>query len=455
MNSYEVLVIGGGPAGITLAKMLGKKKKTAIIRPEDHSMIYCAMPYAIEGLIETEKTLKKDQLVTDAGAALIRESVTGINFGKKNVTLSDGTIIGFEKLILAMGASPFIPPIAGSELKGVTGFKTEKDLRVLKEKISTGLKKAVVVGAGAIGIELSQALSDSGLTVDLVDMGASVLPNLLDREMAAEVETEITRKGINLHLNAKVVALEGKEWVEHVQLDNGNKIHFDEMDDCTIAGGQRNNGIVIFAAGMKPTIDLVENSGIELGRDGIIINDKMETSIKDVYAVGDCTQFISGITCGVHPGKLATNAVPMAKVLGFNLLGQDRRYPGFFNGAETKVGDFYAGGTGLQEAAAVKIGYDVVVGYSEVTTKFPIMPEAKKLKIKIVADKKTGKLIGGQVVSGEPVAGIIDLMTFAIQKDSKIEDLTSFSYSSQPYQSFYPAANGIVLATEDVLKKLV
>jgi len=320
--------------------------------------------------------------------------------------------------------------------------------------IASGLKKAVVVGAGAIGTELSQALREAGLTVDLVDMGCSILPNLVDSEMTEELEAEIIKKGINLHLEAKVVALNGKEWVEHVELDNGRKIHFDTKDECSEAGAATHDGIVVFAAGMTPVVDLVKESGMELGRDGIIVNNRMETNIPDVYAVGDCTQFISGITGAASPGKLATNAVPMAKVLGFNMTGQNRKYPGFYNGAATKVGRFFVGGTGLTESIALKSGFEVVVGYSEVTTQFPIMPDAKKMKFKLIADKKTRRLIGAQIVSGESVTGRIDLITFAIQKDSSVEDMTALSYSAQPYQSFFPAANGVVLAAEDILRKI-
>ena len=102
----------------------------------------------------------------------------------------------------------------------------------------------------------------------------------------------------------------------------------------------------------------------------------------------------------------------------------------------------------------LRAGFDPVSGYSEVTTQFPIMPGAEKIKFKLIADRKTKRLIGGQIVGGEPVTGRIDLLTFAIQKNSSVDDLTALSYSSQPYQSFYPAASGIVLAAEEILKKL-
>lgn len=447
MRNYEIVVIGGGPAGVTLSKMLGKKYKMAVIRPENYSMIYCALPYAIEGLIENEKTFKSDSLVTDAGVDLIRDKVAKIK-SDKTLELENGEPISFKKLIIATGTIPFIPPIPGSELGGVSGFKTEDDLLWIQEKISNEVNDAVVVGAGAIGIELSQALAFKGMNVHLVDMADSLLPNMIDKEMALELQYEMSNKGVNFVPNSRVVELKGDKFVEEVVMDSGKVIKFPKSKDG------KQTGIIVFAVGTKPVIPTIEGMDIEIGKDGFIINGKMETNVEDIFAVGDCAQFHSGIDGKVLSGKLATNAVPMAKILGFNLLGQNREYRGFYNGAATKVGKYYIGGTGFSEKTAIQRGFEVVCGYSEVTTKFPIMPTKKKKKMKLIVDKNTHRVLGAQIVSGEPVVGRVDLLTYSIQKESTVEDLTELSYASQPHQSFYPAANLVVLASEDVLKKI-
>ena len=240
---------------------------------------------------------------------------------------------------------------------------------------------------------------------------------------------------------------------EHI-LDAGEIIHLDTANGPKGPNQEKLPGMVIFAVGMVPEISLFKDTGLAIGEDGIIVNNTMETNISGVYSVGDCAQFTSGITGKVISGKLATNAVPMAKVLGFNLLGVQRTYPGFFNGAATKVGKFFVGGTGLSEKSARESGCDTVCGYSESTTRFPIMPDAKPIRVKLIADRNSHRLLGAQIVSGEAVSVRVDLFTFAIQKETTIEELTDLSYSAQPFQSFYPAANIIVSAAEDVLKKL-
>ena len=453
MDKFDLLIIGGGPAAITIAKTIQDKMKVAIIRPEDHSMVYCAMPYVVEELLSFEKTLKKDVIVTEAKAELIRDMAVSVDFDNKTVTTRENGTISYGKLIIATGASPILPPIKGHDLSNVMTFKTEYDLERVIGLVDKGLKKAVVIGAGAIGIELAQALNKRKVETHLVDMAESVLPNMSDYEMIKDAQESLIKSGINLHLKAKVEALEGDIAVKSVTLGDNQSISFGDLDNCTEVEELHSAGLVVFAVGMRPTVEIFKDTKLAIERDGIVINNRMETNIPDVYAIGDCCEFISGITGEVLSGKLATNAVPMGRVLAYNLLGQNREYPGFFNGAATKINNFFIGGTGFSEKFAKK-HFDVEVGYAEFTTAFPIMPSAKKVKFKLIVNKETHKIVGGQFVSGEPVADKVDKITMAIQFGLTVEQLTSFSYSSQPYQSFYPAHNLIVKAAEEVLKKL-
>ncbi len=454
MNKFDVLVIGGGPAAITLVANIKDKMKVGIIRPEDHSMIYCAMPYAIEGLLSLEKTFKKDTLVTDAKAELIRDEVIKVNFNSKVLQTMKNGEIAYEKLVIATGASPIIPPVEGHNLNGVMTFKTEEDLKTIIKLVDNGLEKAVIVGAGAIGIELAQSFNARKVETHLVDMADHILPNMVDYELVEEAQESLVKSGIILHLKSKVKAIKGAERIENIVLDNQQIIHFDQLDSCSETNANSNSSLVLFAVGMKPNLEIFKDTNLKIGKDGIVINNKMETNIKDVFAIGDCCQFTSGITGEILSGKLATNAVPMGRVLANNLLGGKYRvYPGFFNGSATKINDYFIGGTGLTEKAANKF-LDIEVGYAEFTTSFPIMPNAKKVKIKLIADKKTHKIVGGQFVSGEPVVDKVDKITMAIQYGITLEQLLEFSYAAQPYQSFFPAHNPIVKAAEEILDKI-
>lgn len=443
MEKFELLIIGGGPAAITVAKNIGKKRKTAIIRPEDHSMIYCAMPYAIEGILETEKTLKSDSIVTDVGVELIRDYATDIDFDNKTVKTSSGESYRYEDLVIATGADPILPHIEGSHLEGVMTFKTENDLKTIVNKIKAKVKEAVVVGAGAIGIELALSLDEIGIKTHLVDMFNRILPNMMGVDMIEPVEKELRKKsGITFHLGERVSSMHGDSHVEKLCFESGRKIAF------------KNKPLVIFAVGMRPTVDFLRGTQLKIGRTGIIVDDMMKTNIDHVYAVGDCCEFHSAITGIVTLGKLATNAVPMGRLLAKNLLGDNRKYSGFYNGVATKIKNYYVGSTGLSEKAAKALEYDYIVGEAKFSTAFPIMPFAKEVKVKLIADRDSLMIIGGQVVSGVPVTDKIDQITMAIQYGINVSQLAQLSYSSQPYQSFFPANNLLAHACEMIINRM-
>ncbi|OGK10780.1 MAG: hypothetical protein A2W80_03490 [Candidatus Riflebacteria bacterium GWC2_50_8] len=445
IQKADYLIIGGGPVGIQACRMLRMSKPEAsvtVLRPEDFSVIYCAIPYVIEGLIEPAAIAKKDELITETGAQLLKIAASKVDFSAHLVTLSDGQQIEYGKLIIATGAVPFVPPVPGHDLKNIFTVKTAKDTDVIKAAAGRAAK-VVVIGAGAIGIEQAQAMLALGIETHLIDMAAHPLSTMLDTEFGETIAEKLTASGIKWQGSAALQEFAGKDAVSEVILGNGSSIQLNAGKD-----------FVIVSAGVKPELELFRGTDLEIVKDGIVVNDRMQTNVPDVYAAGDCVHFISAIDGQPLGGKLATNAVPMAKVAARNLLGKDATYKGFVNGAATCVGDLRVGGTGYTESFAKVRGFSTVCGFGQTTSRFPIMPGAKKVQVKLVAYARTGRLLGGQIIGPEAVAERIDVISLALQHKMHLSDLAELSYSAQPWQTFYPAANPIVMAAEDALKKM-
>ena len=441
----EVMVIGGGPAGITFCRNLKKLKPETdviVLRPEKHSMVYCAIPYALEGLFKPEKTFKRDELVTGTGAKLIQQAAKEVDLKARRVTDEAGDVYTADVLFIATGANNFIPPIPGADAANIYTVKTQEDMERLIGRIEGGSGHAVVIGAGAIGIEQAQAYRSRGLQVDLVDMAPRVLPAMIDEDLSAELHEELQKKGINLILSARMERIVKKDnLAKQIILSNGKTIDLEPEKD-----------FICFAVGMKPEVELFKEQGLEINKDGIVVDSRMRTNIPGVYAAGDCCCYFSGIDKKPLTGKLATNAVPMAKTAARVVAGKDDEYTGFFNGAATCVYNTRIGSTGFTVETAGKRGINTVVGWGETTTIFPMMPGSGKLRIKIIADTLDLRVIGAQVISSTlPVADKIDVITLAIQRKLTLKGLSKLSYSSQPWQSFMPARNAIVQACENAM----
>lgn len=444
MQRSDILIIGGGPAGITFAANVMKMKpgtSITMLRPEEHSMVYCAIPYAIEGLFDPKKVFKRDALVTDIGVHLVRRRAVSVDLAAKRATDDAGETYEADTLFLATGASPVLPPLPGADAGNVYTVKTQQDMEALIDCLDKGARRAVVVGAGAIGIEQAAAYRARGLEVSLIDVAPRVVPSMLDDDMVEPIHETLRANGIDLKLASRVARLESVDGrAAAVVLENGERIELDPKKD-----------FVCFAVGMKPDVGLFEGQGLEMDRDGVIVDSRMRTNLPGVLAAGDCCSAVSFIDGKAVGGKLATNAVPMARIAARVYAGKDDSYAGFVNGAATCAYDWRMGSTGFTVETAERRGFKTVVGWGETTTLFPMMPGAGPLKIKIVADAHDLRIIGGQVVSKLPVTDKVDILSLAIQRRLTLKGLGRLSYSAQPWQSFFPARSAIVEACDNAL----
>ena len=439
----DVVIIGGGPAGITFARKLKQLKpetRITMLRPEPHSMVYCAIPYAIEGLFKPEKVFKQDELVTDVGINLIQRKAVKVDLKRKKVVDDAGDEYSAGFIFLATGASPVIPPIPGSHARNIYTVKTQKDMEALIKGVKKA-KKAVVIGAGAIGIEQAQAYKSLGLETYLLEMAPRVLPSMVDEEMAVAIHNVIRKNGVNLMLSTRVTEIDTNGInAKRIKTSGGESIELNPDND-----------FVCFSTGMKPDVELFTGQGLDIDNDGIIVDNRMRTNLAGIFAAGDCCSYVSLIDGKPLGGKLATNAVPMAKTCARVIAGESDEYPGFVNGAATCAWDLRIGSTGFTEELAKQRGFETVTGTGETTTLFPMMPGADNLKVKIVADARDLKIIGAQVISGLSATDKIDVISLAIQNRLTLKQLSKLSYSAQPWQSFFPARNAIVEASENAL----
>ncbi len=448
MKQTDVLIIGGSAAGM-VAALTGKSawpgKEFTLVKKLKDMMVPCGIPY-IFGTLENsnQNIMPVDDMMKKSGVESLVDEVTSIDKSRKIVTLSGGEQIKWDKLLIATGSVPFKPTwLKGRDLDNV--FVIPKDKYYLDNMLSklNSPKRVVVIGAGFIGVELSDELNKAGHEVTLVEKLPEILSLAFDGELSDRIESIIKERGVNVLTNASVSEVKGRGKVEEVRLENGQSIPTDA---------------VILSMGYKPNTDMAAKSGIETDNDGfIIIDEYMRTPTPDIFAAGDCAQKRDFVTRRRTPIMLASTACAEARVAGLNLFNIHvvKTFSGTIGIYSTAIDHIGFGTAGLTEARAREEGIAVHTGLFEGVDRHPgNLPGAHKQLIKLIAAKYSGVIIGGEVIGGESAGELTNVIGLAIENRMNVNGLLTSQIGTHPCLTASPAGYPLIKAAEIIAAKM-
>ena len=445
MEKTDVLIIGGGPAGLITAVAARKNnpdKKITLLREHAQCAVPCGLPYIFNRLDAVKKDLMPDKAYEANKIDLIIKEAISVDVENKKITFGEGEEMNYDKLVLATGSSPFVIPIKGVEKSGV--YQIKKDISYLEDLREAILqaKNIVIIGGGFIGVELAEELSAmEGKNISIVEILDHCLIVPFDEEFAVAGEEKIKEKGINLYLKTAVEEIVGKDKVEAVKLNNGKQISAD---------------LVIMSVGARPNLKIVEDAGIEtVEKGGIWVDEFMRTNILDVFAVGDCAETRNFFTGKSNLIMLASVACYEARIAGANLYRNDEnliKNEGTVAAFSTCLNGLVLASVGLNEKTAVEENIAITVGTSEAPNHHPgTLPGTSLIKMKLVFERSSKILIGGQISGPESIAEMINLIAVAIQEKMTAQKLANLQVATHPLITAPPTAYPIIKAAEAVL----
>ncbi len=409
----RVVIVGGGAGGMTAASRIRALKPDWDVKVFEASSFVshapCGIPYAVEF------DFPSDELMYYRPEVFVKERGIDLHMNARVIEAKDGYVVVEEKgetreyewdrLLIATGASPRVPPVDGVDLENVFTVDLPPDADRIREAAKSA-ENVVIVGAGYVGVEMAEAFSARGKKVTVVEMAEQPLPNF-DPEIAEIVKKEMEQK-VDLRLGERVEAIEGRDRVERVITDRG----------------EYRADLVLIAVGVKPNVELAKQLGVELGQTGAIkVNERMETSVENVYAAGDVAEAKHMVTGKNVWVPLAPSGNKMGYVAGVNMAGGSMEFPGIVGTQITKFYDLQVGKTGLTEREAREEGFEVRSAFITANTKVHYYPGAKKTYLKVVKDAETNRLLGAQIAGYEMVAMRTNVFAVAIQAQFTTRDL--------------------------------
>ncbi len=435
----DLVIVGGSAAGIQAAitaRRLHNVGKITVIRKEQKVLVPCGIPYIFGTLGSAEKNLIPDALLGDA--ELIVDEATSLDKASQIVRTAGGRSIGYDKLVLATGSRPLVPPIPGKDIGNV--FTIRKDIEYLQglDRALSDAKDVVIVGGGFIGVEFADECRKRGSNVTIVELLPHCLFMNCDEEFCIRAEEELTKGNVRLMCQNGVKSILGDGRVSEVELGSGERLKAD---------------LVILAIGTVPNTNLAQEAGLDIGATkGIGVDRYMRTSYPNIFAIGDCAEKFSLFTGKPVPLRLASIATHEARIAVANLFEPRVENSGALGVFSTKIGDVAIGVAGLTEKAAGEAGFDVIIGKADAPDKHPgTMPGAQRLEVKLVFDRESGRLLGGEVCGGASVGELTNTLAILVQSRATPEDIRTSQIGTHPALSGSPIVYQITNAAEQAI----
>ena len=449
-KTMKILIIGGVAAGTKTAAKLKREDRSAevtvITKDRDISYAGCGLPYYVGGLIENREELIVNTPAKYAGLTGVEvktgKEAIALCVDKKEVIVKDvetgaEEAYGYDKLVLTVGASPAKLPIEGTDLSGVFQMRTPDDAENIRSYVEENqVKKAVVIGAGFIGLEVAENLKAKGVQVTVIDFASQILPNIVDAEVAVYAKKHLLKEGIRVITGTKADAIMGNDHVTGVKISAG-------LLRCEL---------LIMAAGIRPNTDFLQDSGLEMFKGTILVDKTMKTNLEDVYAAGDCVMVTNRITGKPQWSPMGSSANLEGRTLAQVLTGTKKEYPGVLGTGVVKLPNLNIGRTGLTEEQAKNAGYDVVTVVAPTDDKAHYYPDAGFFITKLIADRESHKLLGVQVLGNGAVDKMVDIAVMGINMGAVLEDFENADFAYAP--PFSTAIHPFVQAVYILLNKI-
>ncbi len=437
--SQKIVIIGGvaaGPKAAARARRVAPDAEITIIeRGKLISYAGCGMPFFISGEVQKFNQLfettygvirNEEYFWREKGCrVLTRTEAKSIDRQNKevhveNLETGEKYTVPYDKLVLATGASPFIPPIEGLDLNGVFQLNHPDDANRIKQflgEVDGG--EAVIVGAGLIGLETADALMKLHMFCSVVELQNQILPAMLDEDMARVLAKKLTDQGIEFYLGTKVLKLEGDE--------EGNVARV--VTDKGVLDAQ----LVVIAVGVRPNVELARQAGLTIGETGAIaVNEYLQTSDPDIFALGDCAETTHIVTGKKVFLPMATNANRQGRVAGDNVAGGKSVFRGSLGTAVLHTMGFNVGRTGLSEKQARDHGFNVVTAINHGFDRTHYHPDHGLVLMKLVTDADTGKILGAQALGVGDAVKRIDVVATAITMGATVDQLAEVDLGYAP-----------------------